>query len=174
MTTNGIFLSKYAADLKKAGLTRVNISLDTFSAEKFKTITRGGDIEAVKEGIAAAIAAGLSPIKINVVKAKEPDVADLALLKQYCDELGLKIRYIHQMDLKVGDFKQVEGGESGNCKTCNRLRLMANGNIKPCLFNNQGYNVKELGIETAFYRALEAKPERGLGSSNHGFYNIGG
>ena len=67
LTTNGILLSGYAAELKDAGLRRVNISLDTLKPDKFKFITRGGNLTDVLEGIQAASDAGLNPIKINVV-----------------------------------------------------------------------------------------------------------
>ena len=67
MTTNGIMLDKYAESLKKAGLDRVNISLDTMDSIKYAEITRGGDLNRVTAGINAAIKAGLSPVKINVV-----------------------------------------------------------------------------------------------------------
>ncbi len=70
MTTNGILLPGFADSLKKAGLKRVNISLDTMSPEKFRMITRGGDLEQVIEGIRAARSAGLTPVKINVVKTQ--------------------------------------------------------------------------------------------------------
>src|SRR5450759_933453 len=65
MTTNGVLLNQFAVDLKNAGLQRVNISLDTIDPEKFKAITRTGDINDVFEGITAAKNAGLSPVKIN-------------------------------------------------------------------------------------------------------------
>jgi len=68
LTTNGILLSKYAAELKSAGLKRVNISLDTLKTERFTSITRLSDrIDDVLEGIDAAISAGLYPVKINCV-----------------------------------------------------------------------------------------------------------
>lgn len=51
---------------------------------------------------------------------------------------------------------------------------MANGNIKPCLFNNDAFNVREHGIEKAFVMALNIKPEKGAINNNHHFYNIGG
>ncbi|SMO90312.1 cyclic pyranopterin phosphate synthase [Saccharicrinis carchari] len=174
MTTNGVLLDKYAADLKKAGLTRVNISLDTLDAEDFKNITRLGNLEDVKRGIAAARDAGLTPIKINTVKTPSSKKQDIDALKQFCANEGLSIRFIRQMDLETGDFSVVEGGEGGNCKICNRLRLMANGEIKPCLFSGKGFNVKEHGIKEAFMLALGAKPARGTVSKNHKFYNIGG
>lgn len=174
MTTNGILLKKYAQGLKEAGLKRVNISLDTLSPVKFSALTRGGEVEKVKEGIEAARQAGLSPIKINVVKTEFTDPEELEALKEYCRINDLKIRFIHQMDLKTGTFSQVEGGSSGHCASCNRLRLMSNGNIKPCLFSNHGFNIRELGIEKAFQLAFGHKPRKGEINDNHHFYNIGG
>lgn len=67
MTTNGILLKDYAVPLKEAGLKRVNISLDTLDPDRYRRITRGGRLADVLAGIAAARAAGLTPIKINVV-----------------------------------------------------------------------------------------------------------
>jgi len=76
MTTNGILLEEFANDLFKAGLSRINISLDTIDREKYSQITRGGEIEKVFAGIEAAKKAGISPIKINCVvknSSLEPD-----------------------------------------------------------------------------------------------------
>ncbi|MTI68034.1 MAG: GTP 3',8-cyclase MoaA [Firmicutes bacterium] len=67
MTTNGILLEKYARDLKKAGLKRINISLDSLDDEKYSYITRGGKLEKVFRGIKKAKSVGLMPIKINTV-----------------------------------------------------------------------------------------------------------
>ena len=67
MTTNGILLSEYAQALKNAGLRRVNVSVDSLDAETYKRITRGGDLSAALAGVQAALNAGLSPVKINVV-----------------------------------------------------------------------------------------------------------
>lgn len=174
LTTNGLLLAKYAQELKNAGLTRVNISLDTLSAEKFRTITRGGNIDDVMEGIFAARTAGLTPVKINVVKIESSDKDEIEQLKRFCEKEDLKIQFINQMNLQTGSFSQVEGGKGGNCSICNRLRLTANGNIKPCLFSDEAYNVKELGILEAFHAALDHKPEKGYLSKEHEFYNIGG
>ncbi|TRX70975.1 GTP 3',8-cyclase MoaA [Carboxylicivirga sp. M1479] len=174
MTTNGILLKKYALDLKKAGLNRVNISLDTLDEGEFKSITRLGNIKDVKEGIKAARDAGLTPIKINVVKTKFSNKQNIDAIKQFCKDEDLNIRFIKQMDLETGDFSVVEGGEGGNCQICNRLRLMANGDVKPCLFSNNTFNVKKHGIKEAFQLALGAKPLEGSFNHNHKFYNIGG
>ena len=67
LTTNGTFLKKCALELKQAGLTRVNVSLDTIKADKFRDITRLGELKDVLEGIEAARDAGLHPVKTNVV-----------------------------------------------------------------------------------------------------------
>jgi cyclic pyranopterin phosphate synthase len=174
LTTNGILLEQFAVELKNAGLNRVNISLDTVSKAEFAEVTRGGNIDDVFKGIQAAKKAGLEPVKINAVKNQHVSKEDVDALKEYCLQNALNLRFINQMDLEEGTFSQVEGGSSGNCSTCNRLRLMANGNIKPCLFNNEAYNIKEHGIEQAFLMALNMKPEKGIMNNNHHFYNIGG
>ena len=67
LTTNGVLLDHYAADLKKAGLTRVNVSIDTLDPETYRHITRVGSVDAAMRGLHAAIDAGLEPVKINVV-----------------------------------------------------------------------------------------------------------
>src|SRR4030042_547935 len=66
LTTNGVLLAKYAADLKDAGLNRVNVSLDTLKPERFKQITRCGNLEDTLKGIEAACEVGLIPVKINM------------------------------------------------------------------------------------------------------------
>ena len=174
MTSNGVFLPKYAKDLKNAGLKRVNISLDTLSPEKFRSTTRGGEIQDVFNGIRAAKDAGLEPVKINVVKMDSSNNGELDELKSFCDREGLKIQFIRQMDLETGTFSQVEGGKGGNCVICNRLRLSADGYLKPCLFSNKKFSTRELGIEEAYKAALTNKPEKGKTSNSHSFYNIGG
>jgi len=174
MTTNGILLDKYAKDLAKAGLHRVNISLDTMNPEKFKKITRVGDIQKVFNGIKAAKEAGLEPVKINCViqdNNQEPDAIEVA---KYCKENGLQIRYIKEMDLEKGEFSIVQGGSGGDCKHCNRIRLTANGEIKPCLFSDISYNVREFGSEKAIHLAVENKPQSGHENHTGKFYNIGG
>jgi cyclic pyranopterin phosphate synthase len=173
MTTNGILLPKFAEDLKNAGLNRVNISLDTVSQTQYSRITRGGSLQNVIEGIRAANKAGLTPVKINVVKLSD-EHQDLNAIKEFASKENARVRFISQMDLRTGDFEQVEGGDGGNCLVCNRLRLTANGMIKPCLFSNREYSVKEYGIETAFLNALNAKPKNGTKNLIGNFYNIGG
>jgi len=78
------------------------------------------------------------------------------------------------MDLVNGHFGKVEGGTGGDCEKCNRLRLTANGKLKPCLFNNIEFDIRELGFEKAINMAIELKPECGSVNETGAFYNIGG
>uniref|UniRef100_A0A7C3ZN71 Probable GTP 3',8-cyclase n=1 Tax=Archaeoglobus fulgidus TaxID=2234 RepID=A0A7C3ZN71_ARCFL len=80
MTTNGILLEKYADELKECGLNRVNVSLDTLNAEKYRWITRVGDVHDVIRGIEKACEAGLTPVKVNMLVMKgvnEDEVEEL-------------------------------------------------------------------------------------------------
>lgn len=174
LTTNGILLGELAGELKAAGLMRVNVSLDTLDPLKFKSLTRGGNIRQVFDGIQAAMEAGLEPVKINCVVSGSSDEEDARQVKEYALLKGLRVRFIRQMDLETGEFGMVEGGEGGNCSICNRLRLTANGMVKPCLFSEQEYPVREMGAEKALIAALESKPLKGCVNRIGKFYNIGG
>lgn len=174
LTTNGVFLPQLAIQLKEAGLNRVNISLDTLDPEKFRKISRTGNLEDVLKGIDAAIRAELLPVKINFVRIPGENEADEKEVRKFCEAKNLQLRFIRQMNLKTGEFSIVEGGVGGNCKICNRLRLTADGFIVPCLHSELRYNIRELGIEEAFRRAIELKPERGIGTTSHEFSTIGG
>ncbi len=178
MTTNGILLEKYAFDLKESGLSRVNISLDTLNGEKFKSLT-GGDIEKVFSGLACAIDAGLTPIKLNMVIMKEineNEVRDMIKfifklnknginvilqliellklpgLKKHYFDIGIIEREVareanevrirsmqrrkqYYMDGGIIEFvRPVDNTEF--CFNCNRIRVTADGKIKPCLLRN--------------------------------------
>ena len=174
LTTNGILLSELAGKLKSAGLMRVNVSLDTLDPVKFKALTRGGSIQQVLNGIQAATEAGLDPVKINCVVSGSSEEEDVGQVKEFAMLNGLQVRVIHQMDLETGKFDTVDGGEGGNCRICNRLRLTANGMVKPCLFSEQEFSVRELGAEKALIAALESKPLKGCVNRIGRFYNIGG
>lgn len=174
MTTNGIRLKEYASDLKDAGLHRVNISLDTTDPERFSYITRGGNINDVMEGIKTAKNTGLLPVKINCVILDSPVEEDARSVRLFCNENNLEIRYITQMDLLKGHFSTVVGGTGGNCSICNRLRLTSDGKLKPCLFSDIFFDIREMGYEDAINKAIEYKPECGSNNSSGEFYNIGG
>lgn len=174
MTTNGILLAEYARGLATAGLMRVNISLDTLDPDKYSHVTRGGDIADLFRGIEAAQKAGLRPVKINCVIKSTPDEEDARAVAEYCMREGLEVRFIRQMDLASGTFSVVHGGSGGHCAKCNRLRLTPEGMVKPCLFSDTGYSVRQLGAQEALRRAVTNKPEQGTVNHVNGFYNIGG
>jgi GTP 3',8-cyclase len=101
MTTNGVLLAKYAADLKEAGLDRVNISLDTLKPERFHKITRCGKLEDTLKGIEAAKEADLTPVKINMVVmagVNDDEIVDFAK-KTVTD--GWNVRFIEQMPVSA-------------------------------------------------------------------------
>ncbi|MDD4639658.1 MAG: radical SAM protein, partial [Bacteroidales bacterium] len=189
MTTNGTLLAEFATSLKKAGLNRVNISMDTADPVRYREITRGGDIKALIKGILTARDAGLEPVKLNcVINSTHPQYdsdseqintilpqeRDAVSVAEFAQKHGLQVRFIPLMDLCRGEFGQVIGGDGGNCKICNRLRLTATGILKPCLFSDIGYDINELGAEKAICSALNHKPERGGNNTSGAFYNIGG
>jgi cyclic pyranopterin phosphate synthase len=174
MTTNGILLPEFAEKLRSAGLHRVNISLDTMDPDKYRSITRAGSLDRVLNGIDAAIDAGLTPVKINCVVEKNQFEADAQQVKAFADSKGLQTRFIPVMDLHHGTFARVIGGEGGHCAACNRLRLTASGKVKPCLFSDEGYSVREMGAKEALLAAVQNKPKCGSSSQKSDFYNIGG
>jgi len=119
MTTNGTRLADYTGELKAAGLKRVNVSLDSLKAERFREITGGDCLEDVLQGIDAAVNAGLNPVKINMVVLRginDDEVIDFAT-KTVND--GWHVRFIEHMPftnhtnngtLSVGDIiKRIEG-----------------------------------------------------------------
>ncbi len=173
MTTNGVLLPRYAQDLRQAGLDRLNISLDTLDPQRFRQITRIGNLEQVIAGIHAAIDAGFTPIKLNCVIDHSPDEKDARDVAEFARHHNLQVRFIRKMDTQSGKFWQVIGGEGGHCAACNRLRLTADGRIVPCLFSDLGYSVRELGPRQAIMAALGNKPESGTRSQNK-FYHTGG
>jgi cyclic pyranopterin phosphate synthase len=98
LTTNGSQLRKYAADLAAHGVKRINISLDTLDAAKFRAVTRWGDLDKVLDGIAAARAAGLA-IKINAVALKGVNDDEFAALVEWAHGEGMDLTFIEVMPL---------------------------------------------------------------------------
>lgn len=207
MTTNGILLPEMARDLKAAGLDRVNISLDTFSAEKYATITRCGKLEDALAGIEAAKTAGLTPVKINAVLIRGFNDDEISRFVNYTRHNSVDIRFIELMPLGDGAeyaFGQYIPGEAvldqvpelvslgavagaparlyqlpgavGKiglinpishrfCTDCNRIRLTADGKLKPCLHSDEEIDVMQLRRQGQSYEeilkaAIVLKPER--------------
>lgn len=178
MTTNGTLLAEQAEALKNAGLNRVNISVDSLIYHKYEEITRGGDLDAAFEGINAALAVGLKPVKLNVVAMEGFNDDEILNFVQLTINHPLDIRFIELMpvghaannsgyrylssdDIKkrlpnLIPLKQQDGvadlykypeakGKIGFispmsnhfCGDCNKIRLTADGKLKPCLHTDQ-------------------------------------
>jgi len=211
LTTNGLLLAGKAEALRRAGLRRVNISLDTLDASKFRLIARRGELRKVREGIEAAAAAGFSPIKLNCVLLKGMNDGEIDSFLRLSYEQPLHVRFIEYMPIghddegwrsmylpldrvreaaaalpweteQVPDVKgngpsedwRFVGGRGSYglihpisdqfCAKCNRLRLTADGQLKPCLYWVDELNLRhavddEEELERLFYRALDIKPE---------------
>lgn len=205
LTTNGLFLASQADGLKKAGLSRVNISLDSLDADKFRAMT-GGDLPTVLAGIDAALQAGLHPVKLNAVLIRgrnDDEVDDFIALTR---DKPLDVRLIELMplggtweddSLRVDNSRliaerpylipippryesqpsrdfRVEGhqGRVGFispishrfCGSCNRIRIMSDGMLRPCLGSNLEFSLKDAlagsdeQLQQAIREAIYAKP----------------
>jgi cyclic pyranopterin phosphate synthase len=219
LTTNGTRLADLAQDLAKAGLKRINISLDTLNPAKFKQIARRHELGEVLNGISAAEAAGLAPLKINMVVLgglNDDEVADFAGMTL---NRNIEVRFIEYMPLeeakgcamgsgnfgfvsntvtkeriaaRFGDMEPLEVGDTMKgpaevwrlngakgrlgfisamsapfCKLCDRLRLTATGEIRSCLLDGGGVEVKQIlrgggtrdDLIAAFRKSAAMKPE---------------
>ncbi len=212
LTTNGILLEQYAGPLAEAGLNRVNVSLDSLRPDRYREITRGGDINDVFRGIRAAEKAGLTPIKINIVPVRglnDDEIADFALMTMKSE---YQVRFIEFMPFgvpgiwsaekfisseeirsiveKIGRLSPVKLRKSGParyfrldgaagvigfisplsnhfCGECNRLRLTADGKLRPCLFSETEIDLKPVlrsdapdeEVERLIRLSIAVKPE---------------
>ncbi|HIH36804.1 MAG TPA: GTP 3',8-cyclase MoaA [Methanocellales archaeon] len=180
MTTNGILLEKYAADLKSAGLRRVNISFDTLDSEKYKIITGTDCLSQVVDGLNAAISNDLTPIKLNMVIMKginedeieemirfasekkvilqliELEMFNKEFYEKYHHDIGplvaqleersvrIKERDLHhrhkyfiKIDDNIGEVEVVKPMHNTTfCSNCTRIRVTADGKLKPCLLRS--------------------------------------
>ena len=210
LTTNGVRLPELAADLREAGVRRLNISLDTLNEEKYAAITRCGRLSEALAGIHAALEAGFDKIKLNAVLIggfNDDEIRDLAELTL---RYPLDMRFIELMPIGENGFgkeaylpytavldalPELEPlGETGGvaklcrlpgakgnvglispvsahfCGSCDRLRLTADGKLKPCLHSAAEYPIKGLdkeGMAAVMKEAILGKPEW-HGALDHG------
>ncbi|MBW3669837.1 MAG: GTP 3',8-cyclase MoaA [Actinobacteria bacterium] len=108
MTTNGIKLPEVAADLRAAGLRRVNVSLDSLRPERFTQLTRRDAVDAVVAGIDAAVAAGFDPVKVNVVVMRGVNDDEVVELATFARERGVEARFIEFMPLDADEAWSAE------------------------------------------------------------------
>ena len=176
MTTNGSLLSDMAERLKRSGLGRVNISMDSLDAERYREITRGGDLREVIEGIEAAIKAELTPIKINMVVLDDTGEEEIEAMNSFCERRGLELQKIMQFSLydRVDLSGRFNTERPPECRGCNRLRLTADGFLKPCLFSDGEIKVNFDDIEGSILEAVAKKPENGSSCRNRLMNQIGG
>jgi cyclic pyranopterin phosphate synthase len=212
VSTNGVLLKEFARPLKDAGATRVNISLDSFREDRVDALARrSGTFSKVLEGLEAAEAAGLAPIKINVVLIRGKNDDEIADFAEATRTRPWHVRFIELMpttanlDLsaneffsckealerlgEMGDLEPVPGPEGNGpaayyrfpgargtvgvitpmshnfCDDCNRLRLTADGQLRPCLFGVQQTNLRDplragADLLPLIEETLRIKPER--------------
>ena len=202
LTTNGILLPHYAKPLKDAGVSRLNISLDTLNAEKYTHITRIGTLSQAMDGLYAALDTGFEKIKLNTVLIGGFNDDEIVTMAQLTKQYPIDVRFIELMPMRHEDeFSQnafvscqsvidqlhdavpqpCDGGAArlyrlpgaqGNigllspvsnhfCAGCNRIRLTADGKLKPCLHSGDEFSIKGLNREemlAQFRRAILAKP----------------
>jgi cyclic pyranopterin phosphate synthase len=176
MTTNGARLTEMAVDLKRHGLDRINISIDSLDRLKYREITRGGDLDAVIAGVDAAIAAGFAPIKINMVIFADTTDEEIESMRAFCGVKKLQLQKIMQFSLydrnDLSRHFHVE--RPPKCGECNRLRLTADGFLKPCLFSEDEVGVDFSDIRGSIQRAVGMKPESGSSCRSRSMSQIGG
>ena len=203
MTTNGVLLPPLAKELYAAGLRRINISLDTLDAEKYRALTRGGDLAEALAGIRAAAEAGMSPIKINTVLLGGYNDDEIPALADLTRQYPVEVRFIELMPMGCAHafgpeaylpnsvvLERVPGlqpeGASGVaklyrlpgapgrvglisplscafCGGCDRLRLTADGKLKPCLHSGDEIPLRDLhgaALREAILEAVRRKPVR--------------
>lgn len=181
MTTNGTLLYDMALELKRAGLMSINVSLDTLNSSLYSTITRIGSLDAVLKGIYAAKEAGIA-IKINtvVLDPATPKLAERNLkqnieeVKSFADSIGAGFQRIAQYNLAhiKQDYNDIERPPA--CASCNRLRLLANGVLRPCLHSDIEIPVDFINIEASIQKAITLKPAHGLTCNDRFVCQIGG
>ncbi len=109
LTTNGARLDKYAHALKSAGVKRINVSLDTLKADRFKELTRTGDLHQVLKGLSVAKSAGFESIKLNAVILRHRNFDEVGDLVGYAVENGFDISFIEEMPLgEITEHKRAE------------------------------------------------------------------
>ncbi len=176
LTSNGILLPQLAEPLKRAGLDRVNISLDTLDRDLYAELTRGGDLDAALAGIEAARRAGFARIKINMVLIPGTNDHEVADLQRFCGDRGLELQRIrhYALDRQPPTRPGFEAERPLPCAQCNRIRLTADGRLKPCLFSNLEVPVDWDDPAASLRRAIGSKPSAGAGCDNRQIWQIGG
>ena len=129
LTTNGVLLPRYARDLKGAGLSRVNISLDSLDAEQYRTVTRCGNLEDALAGIAAALEAGLDPVKINAVAIRSLEQDFLSFARMSINK-PLHVRFIEYMPVGASSGMDDCGWGMADVVSCKEIMNSINASAQ--------------------------------------------
>lgn len=173
MTTNGILLPRLANRLKLAGLDRANISLDSVDANRYRNITRNGSLQSAIKGIDAAKEVGI-PVKINMVVLSDTEEREIADVRKFCEGRGLELQLIRQYSLKSTKLDDADYDRPPPCGECNRIRLLSDGTLKPCLHSDIEIELDPSNPKESLIAAINAKPARGVICSRRGMAEIGG
>jgi len=159
LTTNGLLLSKYIESLKGAGLSGINISLDTLNPEKFKTITRRDGLNLVLDGLKKAIQSGILSIKVNVVAMRDFNDNEVLDFAELTRENDITVRFIELMPFdshqiwKTGKFYRAEQIVNDLKSQIKRLNPIYGSSTEHHIFQIQGYAGK-VAVIPSYTRSL--------------------
>lgn len=173
LTTNATILAPIASDLVNAGLTSINISLDTLNPEKYRYITRNGNINDVMQGI-KEIQQYRIPVKINTVVIKGFNDDELLDIKDFCESHEFKHQTIKAYELHIHKKTTCDYDRPPKCRDCNRIRLLSKGTFKPCLHSNIEIPVDFNNISASIDATIDLKPEMGTVCDTKSIIEIGG
>jgi cyclic pyranopterin phosphate synthase len=173
LTTNGTLLAPLARELRAAGLSSVNVSLDTLDAERYREITRRGSIDDALAGIHAARAEGF-PLKINMVVLDDESRQEIDAMSRFCASIGARLQLINHFDLSRAKGDDYAFDRPPSCGGCNRIRLLADGTLKPCLHSDYEVRLDPDHLVESFREAILAKPRHGGACTNRSMRQIGG
>jgi GTP 3',8-cyclase len=173
MTTNGTLLAPLAAELRRAGLVSLNLSIDTIDPARYERITGGGSLADALSGLDAALAAGI-PVKLNIVVPSAGDTADAEAVERCARERGASSQRILRYDLAAKKLDDPRFDRPPPCARCDRIRLLADGRLKPCLHSDIAIPVDMDDIEASLIACVGMKPERGGACTTLAVGQIGG
>lgn len=176
MTTNGSLLAGKAAELKRCGLARLNISLDSLEPQRYRSLTGCGDLQQIIAGIDAAMEAGFERTKINMVILDDTTEKQINAMKAFCEQRKLKLQKIMRFSLydRADLSRRFKTERPPSCAACNRLRLTGEGFFKPCLFSDDEIKIDFENIEGSILEAVAKKPQSGSSCRNRFMSQIGG
>lgn len=176
MTTNAILLAELAPKLKRAGLNRVNISINSLNPEKYMRLSHCGNLNAALAGVDAAVEHELTPVKINMIVFEDTTEEEIASMRAFCNAKAVNLQLISHFNLyKRDESPNTFGAERPpKCQDCNRLRLTSDGQLKPCLFSDHEIPVDFSDIRKSLLNAVAEKPSGGTHCRTRLMHEIGG